>query len=114
MRLISGEANSLPRTLWQEASTEQAQRQHDNPYEHEIARKLGSLTGSIVLADLQEALGVPMRERRASGRLITAAMRALGWTKKDARTFVKGDPARRIKTVSGALMSDAPNIRGVG
>jgi len=108
----AGEAANIPEALYQDARKEAAKRMYDDPYTDVLEEKLGDLTGIISSKAVFELLGLPVTQRRRSRRSIEYAMEQLGW-EKDQRSFVKGDPVRKLEVVGGLVKPLAPTITEV-
>ena len=100
--------------MWTIAAAEQASRMLPNPYEDALRGKLGSLTGTVTLAALQDALEVRLRDRRSTQRHIVTALREMGWKyDTSAGTFTKGDPARVLTAFGGTISANPATVRAV-
>ena len=114
VREARGESNGLAPAMWTIAAAEQASRMLPNPYEDALRGKLGSLTGTVTLAALQDALEVRLRDRRSTQRHIVTALREMGWKyDTSAGTFTKGDPARTLTAFGGTISANPATVRAV-
>jgi hypothetical protein len=119
-REASGASIRLPRTLWDAAAAEQADRVVDDPLLDHLRDLFGDKTGRVRGLDVVRMLGIPIDRQAKVIRQLGDAMRNLGWENKmvsvnseKIRYYVKGDASREITLVSGALIYAPPDLRAV-
>lgn len=110
------ESIRMPQELWALAGEQQRRRAQNDPWEDEIARRLGEAE-VVLAADVWDIVGVPM-ERRGQGNSaarLGAIMQKLGYDRKQIRRggppewhYVRGKQERRFYPSTDALQGDMP------
>lgn len=106
----AGESIRLDRGLWGAAAEEQEARRHEEPWVAMVGGELGDIKGRVMVNDLLEIVGVPMKDRTAyhTDRM-GKVMRALGWSrdkqrfegfKNPQRCYWRGEKGQKASEVS--------------
>jgi hypothetical protein len=100
-RESKGESIRLPEHLWQAAGLEQAARTTPNPFTDVLGSHLDGFEGAIPAGYIWQLLDIPVERQTSSGGKMGAAMKELGWERKQMRVcgrntwhYVKGSSGR--------------------